>query len=268
MSLRKRAVDRARATVELSRFGARPIDRLRISLLMTLMPVLRRYGRSRPTRLRLRLNDTVVDWSADNDADVGIIGEVFGEHVYDLPGTPEPSVIVDLGGHIGASVLYFSMRYPGARIIAVEPDPGNFKKLRTNVGGLSQLTAINAAVSDVGGTVTLYSAGGLDSWKSSTRGAATPWSHPIEVTAFTLDQILANAGVTAVDLLKIDIEGAEYEVLKSFDGLSQVQTIAGEVHPHLMSGTVGDFRELLSDFELEMPDRVTENTVFVAKRRR
>jgi FkbM family methyltransferase len=267
VTLRRRLWDRARDAVRLSRFGSRPIDRLRVVLLITLMPVLRRHGLSRPTRLRLRIGDTVVDWSADNDADVAVLAEIFDDRVYDFPLAPPPRVIVDLGGHVGASVLYFALRYPEARLVVVEPDPVNFAKLRRNVGHLAQVTAINAAVSDHEGTITLHSAGGLDSWKSSTSGVATPWSHPVEVRAAKLDSILAEAGVTAVDLLKIDIEGAEYEVLRSFDGLRDVQLIAGEVHPHLISAPLADFRRLLDEFELDMPAEVPHDMVFSARRR-
>ena len=103
---------------------------------------------------------------------------------------------------------------------------------------------------------------------ANTSGAATPWSHPVEVRAAKLDDILAEAGVTAVDLLKIDIEGAEYEVLRSFDGRRDVQLIAGEVHPHLISAPLADFWRLLDEFELDKPAEVPHDTVFSARRRR
>jgi FkbM family methyltransferase len=252
-------------TVGVARFGARWRDRLAIAIFMVVTPLLRRLGRNWPTEHQLRLGNNVVSWRADSDADLAIIEEVFGRQVYDLPDIPPPDVVVDLGAHIGASVLFFSLRFPSARIVAVEPDPVNFAKLRRNVGSMPQVTLFNTAVTEREGTVTLYSAGRLDSWKSSTR-PATRWQRPISVRSAKLDDLLLEAGVGSVDVLKIDIEGGECEVLKSFGGLGCVKTVVGEVHPRLMSTAVQDFMALLPGFRSDLPAVVTDDRNFRADR--
>jgi FkbM family methyltransferase len=262
----ERFLYRYRLTVGVARFGAMAGDRVRLAVFMVAMPLLKRVGRTWPTRHQLRIGGEIVGWQADNDADLAIIEEVFGREVYDLRGICGPEVVVDLGAHVGASVLFFAMRFPKARIVAVEPDPVNFAKLRHNVGSMRQVTLVNAAVSERSGTITLYSAGRLDGWKSSSTRPATRWQAPIDVPSMRLDDLLAGAGITDVDLLKIDIEGAEYDVLKSFAGLASVRTIVGEVHPDLMNGSAREFVDVLSGFRTDLPVVLSRDTNFRADR--
>jgi FkbM family methyltransferase len=237
----------------LSQYGERSIDRLRIALLVLTMPLFRRVGRSRPARLRIRIEGQSLQWYVDNDADVAVLREVFTQNSYDTT-CVDPKIVVDLGSHVGSSVLFFTRRFPAARVLAVEADPRNYRKLVRNVGHLPQVTALNLAVSDKTGDTEMFSAGGLDSWKSSTVGEATPFSTVVRVQADTLDSILKRSNITEVDLLKIDVEGAEMQVLRAFDGLSRVRRIVGEAHPDLMGGTMDDLRRVLDGFDVEIAE--------------
>ena len=60
----------------------------------------------------------------------------------------EPSFIVDCGAHIGCTSLFFALKYPGCRIVSVEPDRENFDLLSSNLRGFSNVQPINAAVWD------------------------------------------------------------------------------------------------------------------------
>ena len=68
-------------------------------------------------------------------------------------------VIVDLGSHIGTSILFFRVRHPGAEIHGFEPDPRTFARLRANVGALPGVTIDPRAASGSGGRATFHSAG-------------------------------------------------------------------------------------------------------------
>jgi FkbM family methyltransferase len=258
-----RATGKGRDAVRLSRYGERGRDRLRILLLTAAMPVVRRFGRGPRVFLRVRVDGEVVRWVADNYADIAVLEEVFGKEVYDLGKFPAPATILDLGSHVGASVLFFARRHPQATIIAVEADPTNFAKLSYNVGHLRRVSLVKAAAAAHTGTLTLYSSGSVDSWKSSTR-RFTAWQRPIEVRAVRIDDLLAESGAGEPIVVKIDIEGAEYEVLESFDRLERVAGLVGEVHPGLMSATVDEFRQVLQEFDVELPDAVMHDTVFRA----
>ena len=249
----------------LAGYGDRLRDRFRILLLTGAMPLVRRLGGGRRMRLHLRVLGEVVPWTADNFADVGVVDEVFGQRVYEVDLVRPPATIIDVGSHVGASVLFFARRYPDATIVAIEADPGNFRKLRRNVGHLANVRLVPAAAAAEPGSVTLFASGGVDSWKSSMR-RSTSWQTPITVEAVALDNVLDWDTIGRPVLVKIDIEGGEYDALRGFSRLVDVSAVVGEVHPHLMDASVSQFRALLRDFELDLPAAVEGDATFRARR--
>ncbi len=81
---------------------------------------------------------------------------IFKTKSYD-PGIPNfnPQMIVDVGAHIGMASILFALRYPTARIIAVEPEPSNFAALTRNTAPYKTITPIQAALWREDGEVTL-----------------------------------------------------------------------------------------------------------------
>jgi FkbM family methyltransferase len=237
--------------INLTRFGARWRDRVRILALTIAMPLVRATGGIRPLRLLIRVDGHVVRWTANNYADLGVLEEVFGAEIYQFSDSTPPATIVDIGSHVGASVLYFALRYPATQIIAIEADPYNFDKLRRNVGHLVNVKLIHGAAASEPGSMTLYASGRTDSWKSSTT-PLTRWQQPVTVPAVRLDDLLSQYTIATPLVVKIDIEGAEYDVLSSFKGLGGVTEIVGEVHPMLFRPSLQEFTALFDDFVVEM----------------
>jgi FkbM family methyltransferase len=164
---------------------------------------------------------------------------LYGYYGHDLG---QPDNILDLGSHCGYAALAFSARFPRARIAAVEPHPRNFAALTANVK-LNNLpvTAFQAAATVTDGPVELFLGGGM------THGL-TPTEHStggaITVDGLSVPTILDRLGWDRIDLLKIDIEGAEEPLFRAGQPwLAQVQTIIGECH-----GAYG-IPELRSDLE-------------------
>jgi FkbM family methyltransferase len=118
--------------------------------------------------------------------------------------------VVDVGANIGVFSVRQAQR--GARVISFEPHPGAFSNLLANVQSndvASQVTCVNVAVGSSAGT----------SWLSTATGSSVAHltdektSDGIAVTTVTLDQALAQTDLSTVDLLKIDVEGAELQVI-------------------------------------------------------
>ena len=183
--------------------------------------------------LRLRIDDVRVDWWVGPSSDFRVLEEVFTQQAYALP-IPEPEVILDLGSHMGASLLYFRARYPKARIIGVEPDPRTLERLRRNAVQLG-VEVIEAAVTAQDGDVVFYSA--QQGW-ISTLHPNGDWvtslhrsqGRPVTVHGRSLDTLFDDLDLKTVDLLKIDTEGSEYEVLSASRRLPDIATIVGEFH--------------------------------------
>jgi FkbM family methyltransferase len=152
-----------------------------------------------------------------------VLEEIFVDEVYDVELPARDAKIVDLGSHVGLAALYFLARCPDARLLAVEPNPALLGRLRRNVGRSSRVTVAPVAVADRDGEARLSVPSG--SW--SGRLGEGP-GHPVRTV--TLDRLLAQHRFDSVDVLKFDIEGAEFGALSVAD-LSPVDALIGELHP-------------------------------------
>jgi FkbM family methyltransferase len=151
--------------------------------------------------------------------------EIFVEEVYLTRFDTDTPKILDCGANIGLSVLYFKSKYPGANIIAFEPDPTNFTLLKKNIEGnnLHNVELRNEAVWKDNTTIEFVSDGTL----GSKIGSTSSGSNVIRMNATRLRDYLDEK----IDFLKLDIEGAEYEVLKDCkDKLGSIQYLFIEFH--------------------------------------
>jgi FkbM family methyltransferase len=163
------------------------------------------------------------------------LGEIMldGEYL----GLPDPSTvatILDLGANAGQASVYLRDRFPDARIIAVEPDPKVARITSRNLSGDPLSTVVAGAVCDHDGPVSLaleparsWGANVVDAWESLN-------TLHVEVRGFTLGELMREYRLESVDIVKIDIEGAEMMALTTDDALSRVGFVIGELHPELL----------------------------------
>lgn len=124
---------------------------------------------------------------------------------------------VDVGAHIGQYTILASKAVgPGGRVLSIEADPENFSILQRNIllSSLCNVTAMNIAISDTTGSTELYLG---DASNVGTNSLAIPFNssgRSITVQTKTLDDVLKVQGITQVNLVKADIEGAEALLLK------------------------------------------------------
>lgn len=130
--------------------------------------------------------------------------EIITEEIYQFKAASDHPRIIDCGANIGLSVLYFSRLYPKAQIIAFEPDDQNFDLLQKNVTSyqLSNVQLEKKAIWTHNDTITFESTGGQGSKIGEGSGITVPCRR------------LADLLQEPVDFLKIDIEGAEFPVIR------------------------------------------------------
>lgn len=141
---------------------------------------------------------------------------------YDSLIAKQPPLIVDVGAHRGESVLFFRHLYPDCTIHSFEPEPDNFAALQA-IAITHGTFAHNMAVGDADETAWFYRQdishlGGLlpinpDSGDSLGYARKAP-NEKIEVRKVTLDSFCRDHAISAIDLLKIDVQGFEVGVLK------------------------------------------------------
>ena len=157
---------------------------------------------------------------------------IFRTKCYD-PAIPSfvPKTIVDAGAHVGMASISFALKYPGARVIAIEPEPSNFAALVRNTAPYKMITPIQAALWSQDGEVALGPS------NAHPKGAFQIVRNGSQkVRAITVETAMREAGIDSIDLLKVDIEGAEVEVFETCPWIANVQVIAIELHDRIRPG--------------------------------
>ncbi|TAJ82274.1 MAG: FkbM family methyltransferase [Gallionellaceae bacterium] len=136
-------------------------------------------------------------------------------------------VIFDVGAHKGDVSKIYRALFPSSRIYAFEPFPQSFQELTGNVGGDAQIHCFELAISNIEGRAILNGNkfAPTNSLLQGDKRGALYWGagvldtvSQVEVKTTSIDSFCVDAGIPHIDILKIDVQGAEFSVL---EGCSQ-----------------------------------------------
>ncbi len=169
------------------------------------------------------------------------------------PDLSSPRVIWDLGTNIGLTVAHYASLYPQARVTGLEPDPETANVARQNVAPWAdRCQIITGAAWSSDGELTFAADPGEEFGSHVVDGANSGAKDEgsMRVPGYSLSTLLANE--TTVDFLKVDIEGAEHEILShNTEWASKVRFMNVEIHPpHTVESITKDLEAL--DFEVEV----------------
>lgn len=142
-------------------------------------------------------------------------------------------VIVDAGANIGSASVFLLNRYSDATLVAVEPDIGNFGVLKHNLSYYApRARCVNKGLWGHAAQLNMVRGSFRDGGDWSFQVTETAQGQVGEIAATTIPELLRDNSFDHVDILKIDIEGAEQIVFRSNDleWLRQIRTIAIELH--------------------------------------
>lgn len=157
--------------------------------------------------------------------------------------------IVDGGANIGDQTLRFRHFYPAARIVAIEPEPENFAVLTRNFADDEMVDLVQAAVWDRSGEV------GITFSDSSVSHAVSGSDTGRTVGAVTIPELMERFSLPRIDILKLDVEGAEVEIFNSAqEWCHLVNSVIVEPHDRMRGGcgfaVIRPFLELGYDFHV------------------
>jgi FkbM family methyltransferase len=203
-------------------------DRARVAAVTAALWIRKRRGRRTGPLRRIRITGPrgPLTMAVGEYTDLEAIREIFVEGTYALVGRVPADTILDLGGNCGASVAYFKALHPDARIHVAEPDPVAFRTLQANTAKLKDVTLHQVAVGPVDGRLPFYQS--LTGWSSSLYGDTGRPS--VDVDVVRLPTLMRRAHLERVDVLKMDIEGAEWEVLPTVQLGDVAELVIGELH--------------------------------------
>ena len=171
--------------------------------------------------------------------DLMVAVDSLGDEFRVLEGRPDPGgLIIDAGGYIGTAALKFAALFPDSKIVTLEPSRQNRALLRRNVEGVANITVVGAALAADEGEALLRDAGSGE-WGFSMVAAGDAID---TVPTVTVEALMAGAGRDALFLLKLDVEGAEREILAASDGwMGRTEIVIAELHEALAPGATAAF---------------------------
>lgn len=176
-------------------------------------------------------------------SDVLVYNHVFGDpkeyqivcETYNKHFSNEQMFIIDAGANVGYATLYFAHKYSKSTIVCIEPEESNFKILTQNINqnNLSKnVLPLHKALWHCNTTLELFTDNKKEWGFSVNEIQDSQSSNKIET--ITIDDILAKQNQSLINILKIDIEGAEFEIFldekRCHHFLAKTELAAIEIH--------------------------------------
>lgn len=186
---------------------------------------------------QIKLNSGITLTAPSTEPLLPIFEEVWVQRRYDQSGLQASAndVIVDIGAHVGIFTVWAATRWPAARIVSVEPSSLGAEYLRRNIAHnrLQNVTFVEACCTDHNGHVQLQARGeGARNTIYSRDNYHSVFTANENVPSLTLETIFREQKIDTCRLLKMDCEGAEYDILFSTPDsvLKKIQRISMEYH--------------------------------------
>ena len=172
-----------------------------------------------------------------DEADQSVVAEIFKLREYrkaeDVIRRAQ-ATIIDVGAHAGFFSLYVRALNPIVPVVAIEPEANNINLLEQHIkeNNLSGITVVPGVLVEVSGQRTLVLSEDSHNHRLDSSGDAPGADNTSEVDAFSFNDLCKNVEVNEVSLVKLDIEGGEYEVFNGMDedDFNRIGAIIMEYH--------------------------------------
>lgn len=207
-----------------------------------------------------------------NTLDAFVTDEIFNRGCYDISmknsrhyddymendefNMREPENIIDAGGNIGLAAIFYAVKFPKAQIVTIEPDSDNFYLLCENIKPYPNIKAVRGAVWDKTTELCIVNRKNAV-WDNGTLNAGKyivgedKVDGEIIVPAYTIDNIIEKYNMDKVDILKMDVEGAEREIFagQHEKWLPKVKILILEHHDFYKPGATKSLFKALGNYD-------------------
>jgi FkbM family methyltransferase len=219
-----------------------------------------RSGLVPATKISVVIPDTDYEVTLRLDtSDSRTFEQIFIDKKYESPNLPASAhTILDLGANIGLATVFFGTRYPEASILSVEPDDSNCRLTIDNAAALgSRVKILQAAAWTNDGLINLRTEG-EDGLPLGAWGVQVSQGHGANdktAKCASVRTLIDAANFDRVDILKIDIEGAEHEIFSqgAEEWLPRANLVIVDAHDRFRPGTEETVRRAMQPMFEELP---------------
>jgi FkbM family methyltransferase len=181
---------------------------------------------------RIKLRPLII---RKNTSDIEVFKQIFTQKDYEFDYGLTPKFIIDGGANVGYSSIFFARKFKNAKIIAIEPERSNFEVLKKNTAKYGNIIPLNKGLWPKKGYLKIYNQE-YGKYACMTKEVKKDEGYDVEVV--TIDDLLRMSNCKEIDVLKLDIEGAEKELFsKNTDKwLIKVNLIIIELHEGMKPG--------------------------------
>jgi FkbM family methyltransferase len=193
-------------------------------------------GRKNVLKVKLSSFNHVLSLRCDA-SDINCMEKVLIDREYETPFPIDARVIIDAGANIGMATVFYAYKYPRAKILSIEPELSNFRILKENCFGLSNVILINAALWNKNCSLAIKDKNS-EKWSFSVDELTSDLdTHTQNTPAVTIDSLIQDYKIDKIDILKLDIEGAERELFNNdATWLDSVGQLVIELHDRYIPG--------------------------------
>lgn len=194
-----------------------------------------------------------------NTKDIDIFRHIILDEDYKYKLNPLPTVIIDGGAFAGYSSVYFANEFNKATVYSIEVDPSNYEYLLKNTQNYKNIIPINKALWNENMILNIQNIN-VDTCSVMVDNSGNGTS----IETITIPEIITNYSIETIDILKVDIEGAEKELFEngSEEWLPKVKLIFIELHDHKKMGSFRVVSEALSKMNFAFVKTQSEYLIF------
>ncbi len=193
--------------------------------------------------------------------------QVFEAKEYEIDFNFTPKFIVDAGANIGLASIYFSQRFESCQILAIEPEASNIEMMHLNLKNYPNVNIAPFALHHTADDVLEIADPGIGNWGFITEtsiSSKVQKSVIAKVKTISIDAILSKYNVDIIDILKIDIEGAEKSLFqKNYEKwLPRTRCIIVELHDRFYPGCKEVVMNAIEKYDFRYFEK-GENVIFI-----